>query len=65
MGCDYYIIKQLEVKHIDDDDIEQVSLIELNKERCYFPDLEDSQDSDDSTSSESMIYDLIDNTDVI
>jgi hypothetical protein len=53
MGCDYYIITQLEVKHIDDDDTEHVSLIELDRERCYFPDLEDSQDSDDSTSSES------------
>jgi hypothetical protein len=53
MGCDYYIVKQLEVTHINDDDVEETSFIELDRERCYFPDLEDSQDSDDSTSSES------------
>jgi hypothetical protein len=53
MGCDYYIIKQLEVKYINDDDNEMNTTIESNRERCYFPDLADSQDSDDSTSSES------------
>lgn len=53
MGCDYYIIKQLEVKHINDDDEEEVSYIELERERCYFYDEPDSQDSDDSTDSES------------
>lgn len=53
MGCDYYIIKQLEVRHINDDDEEEVSYIELERDRCYFYDEPDSQDSDDSTDSES------------
>lgn len=52
MGYDYYIIKQLEVKHVGDD-TEQLSYIELRRHGFYFPDLEGSQDSDDSTSSES------------
>ena len=37
MDCDYYI-KQLEVTHIDDNDIEYISFIEL--------DTKSSQDSD-------------------
>ena len=53
MGCDYYIIKQLEVKHINVDDEEHVSHIELERERCYFYDEPDLVDSDDSTDSES------------
>lgn len=52
MGCDYYIIKELKVKHTYND-VEYITCIELDRERAYFPDLDDSQDSDDSTDSES------------
>lgn len=53
MGCDYYIIKQLKVAHINDDDFEKITSIELTRERGYFPDADDSYDSDDSMSNES------------
>jgi len=51
MGCDYYIVKQLEVKHINDDDEENITIIELDRERGYFFDDNDSRDSDDSSDS--------------
>lgn len=53
MGCDYYIIKELEIRHVNDDDNEIISTLELDRARCYFYNVEDSQDSDDSTDSES------------
>lgn len=47
MGCDYYIIKQLEVKHVDHHDNEKITTIELHRDRCYFNEVE-SVDSDDT-----------------
>jgi hypothetical protein len=45
MGCDYYIVKQLRIEHSDGTDT-----IELDKERCYFSEYNDSNyDSDDTT----------------
>jgi hypothetical protein len=52
MGCDYYIVKQLEVRHINDDDDEIITTVELDRERGYFFDEVDSRDSDDSSGSE-------------
>lgn len=49
MGCDYYIVKQLEVIHINDDDDEIITTIELDRDKGYFFDDIDSRDSDDST----------------
>ena len=48
MGCDYYIIKRLKIEHSSG-----VDFVELNRERCYFPEHniesdDDSYDSDDS-----------------
>ena len=36
MGCDYYIVKQLHVEYVDDDDLERDVDIELDRERAYF-----------------------------
>lgn len=47
MGCDYYIIKQLRIKYIDDHDDELEITHELSRDRCYFNDV-DSVDSDDT-----------------
>ena len=47
MGCDYYIIKILEVKYLNDDDDEVQQDIERDRERCYFSEV-DSKDSDDT-----------------
>lgn len=52
MGCDYYIVKQLEVRHVNDDDDEMITTIELDRDRGYFPDFDDSRDSDDSSDSD-------------
>jgi hypothetical protein len=44
MGADYYIIKQLKIKHN-----QGISIIELERQRCYFNDgIFNSIDSDDS-----------------
>jgi hypothetical protein len=49
MGCDYYIVKQLEINHINCNDENTTTMIELNKEKKYFLyEMEDSFDSDDS-----------------
>lgn len=56
MGCDYYVIKQLEVKHLDDHDNENVTTIELHRDRCYFNELE-SVDSDDTDYFSNDRYD--------
>jgi hypothetical protein len=48
MGCDYYIVKQLHVEFVDDDDLERNVDIELDRERAYFHNDMDSLDSDDS-----------------
>jgi hypothetical protein len=48
MGCDYYIVKQLHVEYIDDDDLERNVDIELDRERGYFYNDMDSLDSDDT-----------------
>lgn len=47
MGCDYYIIKQLRVRYIDDHDDEAETTRELRREKGYFSDV-DSVDSDDT-----------------
>ena len=49
MGCDYYIVKQLHVEYVDDDDLERSIDIELDRERGYYfyNDIE-SFDSDDT-----------------
>lgn len=52
MGCDYYIVKQLEVIHINDDDDEITTTIELDRDRGYFFDDINSRDSDDSSDSD-------------
>ena len=57
MGCDYYIIKRLKIEHSSG-----VDFVELNKERCYFPehynasDRDDRHDSDDS--DDSLDFDI-------
>lgn len=48
MGCDYYIVKQLHVEYVDDDDLERNVDIELDRERAYFHNDMDSIDSDDT-----------------
>jgi len=51
MGCDYYIVKQLKITFDD----EYYETIELNTDRCYFPDnIYDDVDSDDSDFSEKV-----------
>ena len=47
MGCDYYIIKQLRIKYVDDHDDEVEITHELSRDRCYFNEV-DSVDSDDT-----------------
>lgn len=47
MGCDYYIVKQLRIKYIDDHDDETEITHELSRERGYFNEV-DSVDSDDT-----------------
>jgi hypothetical protein len=55
MGCDYFIIKQLEITHINSYDLENdITCIELDRERCYFNDESDSYDSDDTFDNEYM-----------
>ena len=51
MGCDYYIVKLLDVKYIDDHDDEQSLIIELERQRCYFYEYDDDFDSDDTDNS--------------
>jgi hypothetical protein len=44
MGCDYYIIKRLKIKHSSG-----IDFIELDREKCYFPqNNDDNYDSDDT-----------------
>lgn len=46
MGCDYYIVKILEVNYLNDNENE---VIELDTQRCYFNEVDfDSIDSDDT-----------------
>lgn len=52
MGCDYYIIKQLRIEHSDG-----VDIIELDRERCYFPEHhDDDYDSDDTINNIDLRY---------
>ena len=51
MGCDYYIIKQLTIEHLNDDDDIVIHTIELSRKRCYFVYTEDSSESDYSESN--------------
>lgn len=54
MGCDYYIIKRLKIEHSSG-----VDFVELNKERCYFPEHYDASDSGDSDdSNDSLDFDI-------
>lgn len=49
MGCDYYIIRGLEIVYLDDGDDEHYTFIELTRTREYFYHEDDSSvDSDDS-----------------
>lgn len=48
MGVDYYIVKQLHVEYLDDDDMERNINIELDRECAYFYNDMDSVDSDDT-----------------
>lgn len=55
MGCDYFIIKQLNIEYLkDNDNTVYNDIIELEKQNCYFNNqIEDlNYDSDDSTNSE-------------
>ena len=55
MGCDYYIVKQLRIEHSDGTDI-----IELETQRCYFSEYENSNyDSDDTIEEGKSQYDSI------
>ena len=57
MGCDYYIVKLLAVKYLDDHDDEQSLTIELDRQRCYFYEYDDDFDSDsDSTNNTDKRY---------
>jgi hypothetical protein len=53
MGCDYYIIKRLKIEHSSG-----VDFIELDRQRCYFPenDNDDNYDSDDTNYSINKYY---------
>ena len=43
MGCDYYIIKVLQVYYSDNEYLE----VEINRERCYYDDTQFDEDADD------------------
>ena len=51
MGCDYYIVKYLQVEYVNDDDDTATIDIELNKEKAYFSydNMTDSDSSDDES----------------
>jgi hypothetical protein len=52
MGCDYYIIKYLEVEYINDNNDIDIIEIELKREKMYFPiDIVSDSDSTDTTDS--------------
>ena len=54
MGCDYYIVKQLEINHINCNNEEIITSLELDREKCYFLYyIDDSIDSDDSIDHEA------------
>lgn len=54
MGCDYYIVKQLEINYINCNDEEIITTLELDREKCYFLYyIDDSFDSDDSIDHEA------------
>jgi hypothetical protein len=55
MGCDYYIVKYLQVEYVNDDDDTTTIDIELNKEKGYFSydNMTDSDSDSDSTDDES------------
>lgn len=58
MGCDYYIIKLLKITFNDDEYYYEkpfdFSTIELDRNRCYFPEIYDEVDSDDSYYDEKI-----------
>lgn len=56
MGCDYYIVKLLDVKYIDDHDDEQSLIIELERQRCYFYEYDDDFDSDNDDTDNSITF---------
>ena len=53
MGCDYYIIKRLKIEHSSG-----VDFVELDREKCYFPenDTDNDYDSDDTNYSLNEYY---------
>lgn len=56
MGCDYYIVKLLDVKYLDDHDDEKDLTIELDRQRCYFYEYDEDfdSDSDDTTNTDTF-----------
>lgn len=59
MGCDYFIIKQLSIEYLKDNDSNIYNnTIELEKQNCYFNNqVEDlNYDSDDSINSTNSQY---------
>jgi hypothetical protein len=51
MGCDYYIVKYLEVEYVNDDDDNETIHIEVSRERMHFrTDILSDTDSIDSES---------------
>jgi len=58
MGCDFYIIKYLQITFLDDDDAERTLYLELYRERGYFNNSDyynSDSDSDDSENSDILI----------
>jgi hypothetical protein len=62
-SCDYYIIKQLKISYINDDDDECLEIIEINrcngyfsnsKSRYYYDDDESDSDSDSEKKRQNM-----------
>ena len=43
MGCDYYIIKVLQIYYSDNEYLE----VEINRERCYYNDYQLDEDAED------------------
>lgn len=55
MGCDYYIVKQLEINHVNCNNENTTTTIELDREKCYFL-YYISDDSDSDVSFDLLKY---------
>lgn len=60
MGFDFYIIKNLNIRYLTEDNLEVSTIIEYSRERMYFRETfsTSKKDSDDESSSESDHEDL-------